>query len=78
MNTSTLSEKGWVVIPQELRERYRLKKGDRVHIIDYGGVIAIVPTSKSPIKKSLGILKGNGSLVKELIKSRQQDAKNGK
>jgi len=36
MNTSVLSEKGWVVIPQELRERYGLKKGDRVHVIDYG------------------------------------------
>ena len=39
MNTSTLSEKGWVVIPQDLRRRYGLKKGDRVHVIDYGGVI---------------------------------------
>lgn len=78
MNTSTLSEKGWVVIPQELRERYRLKKGDRVHVIDYGGVISIVPASKSPIKNSLGMLKGKTSLVKELAKTRRQDAERGK
>jgi AbrB family looped-hinge helix DNA binding protein len=45
MNTSTLSEKGWVVIPQDLRRRYGLKKGDRVHVIDYGGVISIVPAA---------------------------------
>jgi len=57
MNTSTLSEKGWVVIPQHLRKRYGLKKGDRVHIIDYGGVISIVPASESPVKASLGLLK---------------------
>jgi AbrB family looped-hinge helix DNA binding protein len=78
MNTSTLSEKGWVVIPRELRERYMLKKGDRVHIIDYGGVISIVPASDAPIKKSLGILKGNNSLTEKLLISRQQDAKNNK
>jgi AbrB family looped-hinge helix DNA binding protein len=78
MNTSTLSEKGWVVIPQELRERYGLKKGDRVHVIDYGGVISIVPADESPIKNSMGILKGKTSLVKELVKSRRQDAERGK
>ncbi len=78
MNTSTLSEKGWVVIPQELRERYGLKKGDRVHVIDYGGIISIVPASEDPIKTSLGMLRGKTSLVKELAKSRQEDAKRGK
>ena len=78
MNTSTLSEKGWVVIPRELRERYGLKKGDRVHVIDYGGVISIVPASDSPIKNSSGMLKGKTSLTKELAKSRRDDARRGK
>ena len=78
MNTSTLSEKGWVVIPQDLRRRYGLKKGDRVHVIDYGGVISIVPAAEAPIKNSLGMLKGKTSLVKELVKSRRQDAERDK
>ena len=78
MNTSTLSKKGWVVIPQELRKRYGLKKGDRVHIIDYGGVISIVPASDDPIKHSFGMLKGKGSLTEGLMKSRKQDADKGK
>jgi AbrB family looped-hinge helix DNA binding protein len=78
MATSTLSEKGWVVIPQELRERYGLKKGDKVHIIDYGGVISIVPVSDNPINDSEGMLKSKRSLTKELLKSRRQDAKRGK
>ena len=78
MNTSTLSEKGWVVIPQNLRKRYGLKKGDRVHIIDYGGVISIVPTSRDPIKNSLGMLKGKTSLVKELAKSRREESEREK
>ncbi|MBI2854695.1 MAG: AbrB/MazE/SpoVT family DNA-binding domain-containing protein [Chloroflexi bacterium] len=78
MNTSTLSEKGWVVIPQELRERYGLKKGDKVHVIDYGGVISIVPASDAPIRNSLGMLKGKTSLIKDLARSRQEDAERGK
>ncbi|MBI2860585.1 MAG: AbrB/MazE/SpoVT family DNA-binding domain-containing protein [Chloroflexi bacterium] len=78
MNTSTLSGKGWVVIPQELRRRYGLKKGDRVHVIDYGGVISIVPAVETPIKESQGLLKGKTSLVKELAGSRRQDAARGK
>ena len=78
MNTSILSEKGWVVIPRELRKRYGLKRGDQLHVVDYGGVISLVPASEDPIKKSLGMLKGKTSLVKELAKSRRQDAEGGK
>ena len=78
MNTSTLSEKGWVVIPQDLRRRYGLKKGDRVHVIDYGGVISIVPASGAPIRDSRGMLKGKTSLVKELVRLRRQDAQRGR
>ncbi len=78
MNKSTLSAKGWVVIPRDLRERYGLKKGDKVHVIDFGGVISIVPASETPIKKSLGMLKGKTSLINELTKSRRQDAEQGK
>ena len=78
MNTSVLSEKGWVVIPRELRKRYGLKKGDKVHVIDFGGVISIVPASRMPVKDSLGMLKGKTSLIKALLKSRHEDAERGK
>jgi AbrB family looped-hinge helix DNA binding protein len=78
VNTSTLSAKGWVVIPQELRKRYGMKKGDRLHIIDYGGVISILPASEDPIKYSFGRLKGKASLNQELMKSRKQDANRDK
>ena len=78
MNTSILSEKGSVVIPQELRERYGLKKGDMVHVIDYGGVISIVPVSEIPTKDAAGMLRGKTSLVGALIKARREDAAHGK
>ncbi|MEK7354003.1 MAG: AbrB/MazE/SpoVT family DNA-binding domain-containing protein [Chloroflexota bacterium] len=74
MTTSILSEKGWVVIPQEIRERYGFKKGDKFNVIDYGGVISIIPVSKDPIKAARGMLKGGPSLTKALLESRREDA----
>jgi len=78
MNTGTLSEKGWVVIPLELRRRYGLKKGDKVHFIDYGGMVAIVPISDEPLKDAAGMLKGRTSLAAALLKSRKEEKARGK
>ncbi len=78
MNTGILSAKGWVVIPQELRERYHLKKGDKVHFIDYGGVVAIVPVSRNPLEEADGMLKGDTSLVDALLQLRREDVYRGK
>lgn len=78
MNTSVISEKGWVVIPQELRDRYGLKKGDRVHVIDYGGVLSLVPASRSPVREARGMLRGKTSLVEALVESRKEEAARGK
>ena len=78
MNTGILSAKGWVVIPQELRKRYRLKKGDKVHFVDYGGVVAIVPVAADSIKASRGMFKGNTSLTGTLLRQRKEDKKQDK
>lgn len=73
MKTITVSEKGWVVIPNEIREKYNIKKGDKVNIIDYGNIIAIIPTSKDVIKDSAGIFKSKKSLTKSLIDDRKEE-----
>lgn len=78
MNKAILSAKGWVVIPQEIRARYRLNKGDRVHFIDYGGVVAIVPVSQKPLAEAAGMLKGGTSLTKALANSRREERDRGK
>ncbi len=78
MKASKLSEKGWVVIPNSIRKRYGLKKGDQVNIIDYGDIISIIPLSTDPIKESAGLLKGGASLTKDLIEQRKRDKELGK
>jgi AbrB family looped-hinge helix DNA binding protein len=32
----TVSEKGWVVIPADLRKKYNLHPGAEVSVVDYG------------------------------------------
>lgn len=73
MMALTISNKGWVVIPAELRKKYNLLPGTEVVIVDYGGVLSIVPALKNPIKQGRGILKGLPSLTQDLSKERAQE-----
>ena len=73
--TLTISNKGWVVIPAELRKKYNLTPGTEVVIVDYGGVLAIVPALKDPVKQGYGMLKGGPSLTQALLKERAAERK---
>lgn len=66
----TVSNKGWVVIPAELRKKYGLVPGAEVVIVDYGGVLAIIPAIKDPVKHGRGMLKDLPSLTNDLLKER--------
>jgi AbrB family looped-hinge helix DNA binding protein len=69
----TVSNKGWVVIPAELRKKYNLTPGTEVIIVDYGGVLAIVPALKNPVRQGRGLLKGLPSLTQDLLQDRQNE-----
>ena len=73
--TLTISYKGWVVIPADLRKKYNLTPGTEVVIVDYGGVLAIVPAMKDPVKQGYGMLKGGPSLTQALLKERAAERK---
>ncbi len=75
MATATISAKGWLVIPVELRKKYDLRPGARVMLVDYGGVLAIVPAMSDPVSESSGMLKGGGALVKALKEERARERK---
>lgn len=68
-----ISQKGWVVIPAELRRKYHLEPGDEVELVDYGGVIALVPLHRDPVKHGFGILKDGPSLTQALLEERKQE-----
>ena len=77
MNVRRTSGKGSVNVPREIREKYNLNKDDKVHFVDYGGLISLIPVSKNPIEEAAGLLKGKTSLTKALLESRKQDEKKG-
>ncbi len=72
MNTATISQKGWVVIPKAYRQKYNLKPGDQVRIVDYGGVLAIIPVPEDPIAALVGFLADGPSLTADLLAERRQ------
>jgi len=73
--TIKLSQKGWVVIPAPLRQKYGLKPGVEVYVVDYGGVLAIVPAFTKPIVQGVGMLKGDDSLTEAIVEEHRQERK---
>ena len=74
MSVVTVSQKGWVVIPSELRAKYHWETGDRIKVVDYGGVISLVPVLGNPEEEGLGALKVRGrSLLKRLKQTRKEE-----
>jgi len=73
MYTAKVSTKGWVVIPKDLREKYGLKKGTLVQVVDYGKVLALVPLPDDPVEALHGMLEGGPSLTADLLSERAQE-----
>jgi len=52
----TISPKFQIVIPREIRERLRLRPGQRITLFERDGIITAIPDL--PLEKFRGILKG--------------------
>ena len=78
MTFSSVSSKGRIVIPVELRKKYDLRPGSSVAWVDYGGAIAIVPAQLNPVKESAGLLKGGPSLARALRRERHRERQRGR
>jgi len=56
MDAVTVSPKYQVVIPQKVREKMRVKPGQKMHVIAYDNMVVFIPVR--PIKEARGSLKG--------------------
>jgi len=72
MTIATVSSKGWIVIPKEIRDRFGIKPGDKVQVIDYGAIY-IVPALKDPAKQMRGMFKNGPSLTEALLQDRREE-----
>jgi len=73
MATVKTLSKGQIVIPAEIRKRYRIERGTEIQIMEYGGIIYLIPPVEDPIKAACGILPSKPSLSERLIKERRSE-----
>ncbi len=70
MAIATVSSRGWVVIPKEYRDKYDLRPGSKVEIVEQNGIVLVIPIPEDPLEALDGFLAGQGSLTAELIAER--------
>ena len=56
MTSVTVSSKYQVVIPQDVREKMKLKPGQKVIVVEKDGVVHLIP--EKPLKELRGFVKG--------------------
>jgi len=71
METS-VTKKGWTIIPAPIRKRHHIKEGDRLTWLDDGESIRIVPIPKDPLKALRGAGRGE-DLLERLLEVRRAD-----
>jgi AbrB family looped-hinge helix DNA binding protein len=75
MATVKTLSKGQIVIPADMRKRYHIEAGTEIQIMEYGGIIYLIPPVEDPIKAACGILPSKPSLSEKLLKERKSEFK---
>ena len=76
MPISTLSSKGQLVIPKEIRDALGVKPGQKVFFkIIKDHLVEIAPLPEDPVRHFCGIFKEGPSLTRALLKEREEDKK---
>ena len=69
---TTITSKGQIVIPSRLRQKYDMKEGTRIQIIDDGEQIILKPITPEYVHRLRGLLKGKGGM-KALLEDRRRE-----
>jgi AbrB family looped-hinge helix DNA binding protein len=75
MATVKILAKGQIVIPAAIRKRYRIEPGTRIQIMEYGGIIYLIPPVEDPIRAACGLLPSKPSLSQKLLRERKKEFK---
>ncbi len=65
--------KGQLVIPAELRKKYQIKPGTEMQLMDYQGILFLIPPVEAPLSAACGSLPSIPSLARQLLKERRKD-----
>jgi AbrB family looped-hinge helix DNA binding protein len=63
--------KGQIVIPAGLRKKFRIEPGTEMQIMEYGGIICLIPPVDDPVRAACGALPTEPSLGDLLLLDRE-------
>ncbi len=66
------STKGQIVIPAQLRRKYRIEKGTKLNVLDGDGEIILRPVLQDAVTQAKGLFRGGVSAVQELLRERRE------
>ncbi|NIN01234.1 MAG: AbrB/MazE/SpoVT family DNA-binding domain-containing protein [Proteobacteria bacterium] len=69
-----ISPKGQILIPKKIREKYGVKPGSNVQILEETDGIVIKPAPEDPIAAACGFLEGDFSLTEDLIEEHRKES----
>ena len=75
MPTVKTLAKGQIVIPAEMRKKYHIDPGTEMQIMEYGGIIYLIPPVADPIQTARRSLRTRPSLAGQLLRERRGDYK---
>ena len=76
MTVVQVSLKGQVLIPKAIREKYGVKPGSNVHILEEPDNIIIKPAPEDPIAAACGFIEGDFSFTDDLIEEHRKELEN--
>jgi AbrB family looped-hinge helix DNA binding protein len=68
-----ISQKGQILIPKRVRDKYHIRVGGKVEICEGPDGIIIKPASGDPIKTACGFLQGDFSLIADLAEEHRKE-----
>lgn len=75
MYATTVTTKGQIVIPAEIRKKYDIKKGIKFLVEEKGNNLLLIPLTAEYFNRIAGVLNTKGKLSKALLKERAKDKK---
>ena len=73
MATVKTLAKGQIVIPANIRKKYHIEPGTEMQVMEYGGIIYLIPPVEDPVKVACGLLPPKPSLSEKLLRERKSE-----
>jgi AbrB family looped-hinge helix DNA binding protein len=71
VETVKMLSKGQIVIPTGHRKKFRIEPGAEMQIMEYGGIICLIPPVDDPVRAACGALPTEPSLGDRLLPDRE-------